>query len=271
MYAEKIIRNLEIWPEPPRITAISQGYTNQNYFIDVAGQSYYGRVAADVPRHGISRIDEAICLRLAADAGLAPSVTYARNGIIITRAVDGQPLPCDVMATPTLHRIGRLLAKVHEIQPPAEVCSFDPIRACRSYLDQLQSHRVVVHNRRQFNSILDAAPRLDSDCLIHGDAFYENFIDDGQRLWLIDWEYAGRGDPAVDLAFVAMNFDLSLRQIRHLVDSHGGHIPSSKVVALIPVAALRDILWCLAEVELHYNSTVLADYTQKCLSRLGIK
>ena len=75
MYAEKIIRELEIWSEPPHITAISRGYTNQNFHINVGGQSYFGRVSADVPRHGISRVDEAVCVRLAADAGLAPAVT----------------------------------------------------------------------------------------------------------------------------------------------------------------------------------------------------
>ena len=270
MYAEKIIRDLEIWPEPPRITAISRGYTNQNFHIDVAGQSYFGRVSPDIPRHGISRIDEAACIRLAADAGLAPDVTYASNGIVITRAVEGQPLRSDAIRATTLARIARLLANVHEIQPPREIRLFHPIEVCRDYLDQLRTHDIVVRNRRQFEAILDAAPQLDSDCLIHGDAFYENFIDDGQRLWLIDWEYAGRGDPAVDLAFVAMNFDLKLAQTRYLAKSHGGDIPTSKVRALVPVAALRDVLWCLAEIEANNDSDSLAKYAQKCLARLGI-
>jgi thiamine kinase-like enzyme len=270
MYAEKVIRDLEIWPETPRVTPISQGYTNQNFFIDVAGKSYFGRVSTDVPRHGISRIDEAVCVRLAADAGLAPAVTYARNGIVITRAVNGQPLQADEMAATTLHRIARLLAKVHDIGLPRDIRSFDPIRACRRYLDQLRTHRVVVQNRRRFETILAAAPQLESDCLIHGDAFYENFIDDGQRLWLIDWEYAGRGDPAVDLAFVAMNFDLNVAQVRFLAASHGGDIPAAKVLVLMPVAALRDVLWCLAETEANSNTEVLAGYARKCLSRLGI-
>ncbi len=270
MFAEKIIRDLEIWSEPPRVVPISRGYTNQNFFIDVAGRSYFGRVSTDVPRHGISRIDEAVCVRLAADAGLAPAVTYARNGIVITQAVNGQPLQSDEMAATTLRRIARLLAKVHDIEPPREIKSFDPIAACRRYLDQLRTHRTVVHNQQQFETILAAAPQLESNCLIHGDAFYENFIDDGQRLWLIDWEYAGRGDPAVDLAFVAMNFDLNLEQTKFLATSHGGDIPAAKVFLLMPVAALRDVLWCLAETEANSSTEVLAEYARKCLSRLGI-
>ena len=67
-----------------------------------------------------------------------------------------------------------------------------------------------------------------------------------------------------------MNFDLSVDQTRFLAAFHGGDVPAAKVFLLMPVAALRDVLWCLAEIEANNDSDVLAEYAQKCRSRLGI-
>jgi thiamine kinase-like enzyme len=42
----------------------------------------------------------------------------------------------------------------------------------------------------------------------HNDLLSANFIDDGERLWIVDWEYAGMGDPYFDLANFAANHEL---------------------------------------------------------------
>ena len=265
----RLIQALDIWPQPPRVTAISQGYTNQNYRIEVGGESYFGRVADDLPRHGISRRDEAVSLQRAAREGIAPEVVYASAGVIVTRAINGRPLPASRPRQATLRRIGKLLARVHRLAPHGDR-SFDPIEMCRSYLEQLRYDTLAAAHRQRFEEILSAAPELETDRLIHGDAFHENFIDDGKRLWLIDWEYAGKGDPAVDLAFIAMNLNLDRPQQKFLLAAHGGGIPFEKFQSLLPVAALRDVLWCLVELGHERESDRLVNYSTRCFQRLGL-
>jgi thiamine kinase-like enzyme len=90
-------------------------------------------------------------------------------------------------------------------------------------------------------------------------------------LWLVDWEYAGRGNPAADLAYAAMNLDLPEDGIFALVEAHGGVVDWSEVRALLPVAAARDILWCLAEIEARGPTGKLTEYTRQCCRRLGVE
>lgn len=271
MNAEQIIRNLEIWPESPQVTAIPQGYTNQNFLIVASGRSYFARVAVDLPEHGVSRSNEAICSRLAAAAGIGPKVVYARDGVLVTEAVDGSPLRAgERPGAAKLAGMADLLSRVHHIVPSVDLTTVDPIAVCRGYLERLKTNRIVVSRCRDFDGTLEAAPFLRVTCFIHGDAFPENFVYDGSRMWLIDWEYAGRGDPAVDLAFVAMNFDLSPDQTQRLLDAYEGDVPLSRVTALVRVAALRDALWCLIEIETRGLSDHLAEYTRRSFRRLGI-
>lgn len=270
MYPEKIIRDLGIWRRKPRIEDISSGYTNRNFFIRDAERSFYGRVAEDIPRHGISRRNEAICLRLAAQANVAPPIAFLKQGVLVTHAIDGHPLAPHHQNTQLIQRIGQLLARVHRIEAPTKIRPYDVVKCCRSYLRQIQNHTIITKHRRVFESILREAPPLTGQNLIHGDAFNENFIDDGHRLWLIDWEYAGRGDPAVDLAFVAMNFDLDAKRIQTLTEAHDGGVEATKVAALVPIARLRDALWCLAELQAARPTKSLVSYAQSCLTRLNI-
>jgi thiamine kinase-like enzyme len=58
--------------------------------------------------------------------------------------------------------------------------------------------------------------------LCHNDLGRGNFIDDGTQLWLIDWEYAGVGDPYYDLAFIAHNNRLSPEEEAELVQAYAG-------------------------------------------------
>lgn len=271
MNAEQILRSLELWPESPEIRAISEGYTNQNYRVVAAGKSYFARVAGDLPDHGVLRSNEAVCARQAAAEGIGPRVLYAQDGILVTEAIEGSPL-CEGQSldSETVTDIARLLGRLHRVVPSEAVAIADPIAACRRYLARVPNHLIVQSHGARFREILDTAPDPSPTCFIHGDAFPENFIDDGQRVWLIDWEYAGLGDPAIDLAFVAMNFELSPDQIRDLLDAYGGDVSTSRVLSLISVAGLRDALWCLVEEEVRGLSDPLVEYAERSFRRLGI-
>jgi thiamine kinase-like enzyme len=272
MEASAIIRGLALWPEPPRIDPIRAGYTNENFRVMSGGRTYFARAARDLPHHRISRRNEALCATIAARAGIAPGVVHAVDGVLVTDFVEGRTLRLgETPPARTIAAIGRLLAEVHRLPAPKEIDDADLVRACRDYLASPGVRGLKPRDRARLESLIDGAPSPSAECFVHGDAFPENFIDDGRRLWLVDWEYAGRGSPAADLAYAAMNLDLPEDCVRALIEAHGGGVDPDEVRALLPVAAARDVLWCLAEIEARGLGTRLAAYTRSCCKRLGIE
>ena len=272
MGARDIIRGLALWPETPRIEEIRAGYTNENFRVLVAGKTYFARAAGDLPHHGISRRNEARCATIAAEAGIAPGLVHAGDGVLVTRFVEGRALKLgQALPSATLAALGRLLAEVHRVSAPPDLAQADLAGACRTYLAGPAGHRLGAPDRKRIESLLDDAPRSSRECFVHGDAFPENFIDDGLRLWLVDWEYAGRGSAEADLAYLAMNLDLPEDGMRALVEAHGGPVDTSAIRALLPVAAARDVLWCLSEIEARGMTEELRAYTRLCCRRMGIE
>jgi thiamine kinase-like enzyme len=265
------IQDLSLWPERPLVERLAGGFTNENYRVTSRGRTYFARLAFDQPRHAISRANEYACARLAAAAGIAPQVVHTGDAALVTEYVHGQTLQLgEVLAIDRLVSIAQLLASVHRMIPPQSVAQVDLVATCQAYLGLLRNSHAVSQIMDRAADILAAAPRVSQSALIHGDAFPENFIDDGQRLWLVDWEYAGRGAPEVDLAFVVMNWELSAEETRTLLNAYSGTVRLETVTALVPLAALRDALWCLVELESTKFRPRLAQYSHMCLRRLGI-
>jgi aminoglycoside phosphotransferase (APT) family kinase protein len=272
MDPKAVLRGLELWSETPRIEVIPAGYTNRNFRVLAAGETYFARLGSDLPHHRISRRNEARCARSAARAGIAPEVVYAREGVLVTRFVEGKTLRMGERPGPdTLAALGRLLARVHRLPVPPGLGEAGLVAACRAYLELPAIRRLERQDRERIERIVEKAPALASNCLVHGDAFPENFIAGPRRMWLVDWEYAGRGHPAFDLAYAAMNLDLSEDGVRTLVAAHGGSVEPGLVRELAPVAAARDLLWCLSEIEARGITRPLRSYTRRCCERLGVR
>jgi thiamine kinase-like enzyme len=271
MDAKRIIQSLALWPEMPQLERIPAGYTNLSFRVRSAGRDYFARVGEDLPWHGISRENEARCARLAAAAGIAPEVLHSEGGVLVTPFIAGRSLKAGVRPDRrTLEGIARLLADVHRQAAPPEAADAGLVRSCRAYLERLEGRRLSPAEERKIGAILDGAPALGGESFVHGDAFPENFIDDGRRLWLVDWEYAGRGHPAADLAYAATTFDLGKSDLQTFVAAHGGAVDTETVEALLPVAAARDLLWCLCESEARGLTKALERYSEICCRRLGI-
>lgn len=270
MTAEERLRRLPIWPAAPAVTRLSVGRTNINYRVDAGGQRFFARVAADLPHHGIVRGREALCASLAAELGVAPPVVHARDGVLVQRFMDGETLrQGESVSAGRLDRIADLLRRVHEGRLPADTPDANPVAWSRGYLARLAPGTLPPAQRARLEAILDSAPACALRGLIHTDLIPENFIDDGQAMWLIDWEYAGLGDPATDLANLAMNFALDEAALARAVARHGG-VDRTMVEALKDAVVVREALWCLIQIQAEGVRGDLADYTRLCLGRLGV-
>lgn len=270
MPAEERLRRLPIWPAVPEVARLSVGRTNINYRVDAGGQRFFARVAADLPHHGIVRSREALCASLAAELGVAPPVLYARDGVLVQRFMDGETLRQGESISPErLDRIVDVLRRVHQGRLPVDTPDANPVAWSRAYLARLAPGTLPPTQRARIDAILDAAPAGALRGLIHTDLIPENFIDDSRNVWLIDWEYAGLGDPATDLANLAMNFALDAEWVDRAVARHGG-ADRATVAGLKDAVVVREALWCLIQIQAGGIRGDLADYTRLCLGRLDI-
>lgn len=268
--AEDRLARLPIWRAVPDIVRLDCGRTNVNYLVTSAGEKYFARVADDLPHHAIVRAHEIRCAEAAAALGVAPEVVHAGDGTLVTRFIEGATLRQGEPISPKMRqRIARLLARTHEGRLPPDMPDVNPVAFSRFYLARLPREALPDPDRRRIESILAAAPAGRRTSLIHTDLIPENFIDDGERLWLVDWEYAGLGDPATDLANVAMNFSFDGAARRESVAIHGG-VALEDVEALAEAVIAREALWCLTQIHAGGYRGDLAAYARLCLGRLGI-
>jgi thiamine kinase-like enzyme len=199
------------------IYPIEGGLTNHNFRIEAGGETFVMRLGgSDAHLLGIAREQELLCARAAAAAGIGPEVIafLPEHEALVTRFVSGRLLAAEDAREPaTLRRLVETLRKCHASPAPSKVGSFSPFQAVRDYYKQAQARNVPLPSKLDDAlSILAGIERaLENDeppCLCHNDLLPTNFIDDGESIYLIDWEYAGLGDRFFDLGNLAVNFQL---------------------------------------------------------------
>jgi len=175
---------------------------------------------------GVDRVSECRLLAAVAAAGLAPELLACEpaSGLLVTRFVAGASWqPGDVALEANLHRLAERLRTLHGLPVPAGIEAVrysSQARRLRAGLPcGLDDARLHERAERLFGRIDD---RGFAPTLCHHDLHHLNVLDDGDRLWLVDWEYGGRGDPLMDLAgFLAMH-DLTPQATEAFLDAYGG-------------------------------------------------
>ena len=271
--------NLDFWSSKVVPEPLGGGITNTNFVVDDQGKRYVVRVGDDIPVHGIMRFNEIAAARAAHAAGISPEIIYSADGVFIMQFVEGHTLTePDVREPRHLERIMRLIQVCHNEIPkyfrgPALV--FWPFHACRNY---------ILTAREGDSRMMDILPRfleinqeleqtVGEIKLVfgHNDLLAANFIDDGKRLWLLDWDYAGYNTALFDLANLSSNNALSGQQEDWILETYyqqpvtGGL--RRRLAAMKCVSLLRETLWSIVS-EIH--STLDFDYvtyTGKNLAR----
>ena len=254
---DKAIRALPCWTGDVEISALSGGITNRNYRVgDRSGQQFVVRIGRDIPEHGVMRFNELAAARAACAAGLAPEVLYAAEGILVSRFVQGRTLtPEDVRAGGQLERLVELLERCHHeiprhLQGPALI--FWVFQVIRQYLRLLESRRehpyaVALGTLADHARLLERAVGPVTIVFGHNDLLAANLIDDGQRLWLIDWDYAGFNSPLFDLANLATNNAFTPELEARLLTRYFGAEPDASIArgfaAMQCASLLRESLW----------------------------
>jgi aminoglycoside phosphotransferase (APT) family kinase protein len=191
----------------PLVTPLAGGILNRSFRVREGDKDLVLKLAGDAaPELGASRRSEFTMQALAAGAGLAPTVVLAdeARGFIVSQHVPGRTLAAvDMHDARLLARIGGWIAALHVLPVPVGLAVVDFGERAAGYLSRLQAHSPGGFPGRLANELAArraALPQPGQLAACHHDLNHRNFIDDGRRLLAVDWEYAGPGDPAADLA-----------------------------------------------------------------------
>lgn len=232
----------------PGITELSGGIANLSFRLRDARHDYVLRLASpSTPGLGASRVSELAMQGIAAEAGLAPAIVLVdrKRDFIVTRHVDGRvPHRSDLRESPLLGRVGAWIARLHALAPPPGLAVVDFGERAAEYLALLRSpvgQADIGKFARELERRRAALPPPAQLAACHHDLHHRNFVDSGDRLVGVDWEYAGPGDPAADLACCIGYHDLDAARIELLLDGYG----DAAVVLRARIEALRWIFDCL--------------------------
>ena len=208
---------LACWSGPVAPEPLTGGITNKNYLVRDRRERFVVRIGDDIPVHQVMRFNELAASRAAATVGLSPQVVHSEPGALVFRFIEGKTLAAeDVRPRPMLARILPVIRRCHREMPqhlrgPALI--FWVFHILRDYAATL--HEGKSRWIPELPRLLRAAAGLEAaigpiDVVYgHNDLLPANFIDDGMRLWLIDWDYAGFNSPLFDLGNLCSNNEVA--------------------------------------------------------------
>ena len=273
------IARLPCWSSPVRVEPLSGGITNINFKVVEGDRAYAVRLGEDDPIHLISRRNEVASCQAAQAIGVSPELVYHEPGILVVGFVDGRVFEeADVREPDNLRRIVDLLKRFHHEMPmhfnqvPVMFWVFQVFRHYHNLLARGDSaHAGRLPQLAQIGRELETAVGPVEIVFGHNDLLPANFIDDGEQIWLIDFDYAGFNSPLFDLSNLASNNELDEDMEQAMLRSYFGLEPNRATLrsyhAMKCASLLRETLWSMVS-ELHSRVDMdFADYTQKNLER----
>lgn len=252
------------------ITDLSGGITNRNYKIETSdGQAYVLRVGGnDTSLLGINRQTEYACTLAASQVGVAPKpVAFLQpEGYLVTRFIAGVGLPADTIGShENIQRVVGSIKKYHALDRfPGE---FSPFRVVESYLPIAKHYQAPLPTGIEwFLGVADEierafriAPVASTAC--HNDLLNGNFIDDGNLIRILDWEYAGKGDPFFDLANFSAQHEFTVEQDEVLLTEYFGQFTKAQFARqqlMKLMSDMREAMWAMVQCNV---SQIDFDYT----------
>jgi thiamine kinase len=251
------VPGLEGGQSPLRIEALAGGTVNVVYRVDSAQGRFILRLdGAAWRRPGVDRLRELALHRVAAAGGIAPAIIAAvpeQQGLLVTEFHEGRLWRAEDYGNPAwLHRLGERLYRLHRLQPP-QMALFDPLQVGLRYAGLASAEHAA--------ACASAMRRLEGDCLqlrhgewqaavVHGDLWEGNLLQ-GERLWLLDWEYAQLTDPLMDVACLLAYYPQAASHQGELLAAAGfdARLHRQALIARVDIYRMLSWLWRLARGE----------------------
>lgn len=271
-----------VWPgRAAQIEVLGGGITNRNFKVTLDDGEYVLRIGGkDTELLGIDRRAEHEASLAAAAVGVGPEVVafIEPEGYLVTRFLEGDVVAPEAIREPEpLRRVAQSLRAVHAGPPiPAR---FDSFRVVEAYASTAAAHGIAVPDAFDRNHETSArierarGPVPERPC--HNDLLTANFIDDGNRIRIVDWEYAGMGDVFFDLANFSVNNGLSAEESTELLRTYFGEVRPNDERALTLMRFMsdyREAMWGVVQQalsDLDFDFRAYADEHFERLERIG--
>ncbi|MBT3901752.1 MAG: phosphotransferase [Pelagibacteraceae bacterium] len=275
----QFISSLKFWENSIEIEPVIGGITNQNFIVTDGSIKYFVRIGDDIPEHLVFRSNEIQASKAASEIGICPQLLYNNKSVQIFDYINGQTFD-SIDIKKNLEDITNLIKKVHNQIPNylvGQSVIFWVFHVIKNYKKFLENHESSYKNL--LPDLINKAVRLENISspfeivFSHNDLLPANFIQDQEKIWLIDWEYAGFNTPLFDLGGLASNNDFTEDEEKYLLENYFEKKLSSELLikykAIKCASLLRETMWSMvseitSNIEFDYKS-----YTSNNLAKLN--
>jgi thiamine kinase-like enzyme len=269
-------------PRDGTVVQLEGGITNRNFRVNLGGTDYVVRLPGKrTALLGINREAECIANKAAAQLGIAPKVAamLTEPSALVTAFVSGREMRADELREPeTIAEVAHDLRSLHDSGTELPT-GFDSFRLVEQYAETGRANGS--EPPAGYDEALEAAHKIEravrdqpghEPVPAHNDLLPANFLRDGDRMQLIDWEYAGMGDRWFDLGNFAVNNELDDDQEDQLLEAYFGEAPDDRKRATLKLfrfmSDFREGMWGVVQAGVSELDFDFRDYAQKHFDRL---
>lgn len=276
---DQLISSIPIWQNKIIISKIDGGITNQNFLVTDSNKKYFVRVGEDIPEHLVSRSNELNSSIAAASLGIAPEVIYNNENLQVIKFIESKTLN-DKDVKEKIEDIILLIRKVHKEIPKklnGQSIIFWVFHVIRHYSNYLENNKSkyssMLSDLLTKSQILEEKSSPYEIVFGHNDLLPANFLDDGNRLWLIDWEYAGYNTPLFDLGGLSSNNNFNPKEEIFLLENYFEKKIKLQLLnqynCLKCASLLRETMWSMVSEITSNIDFDYANYTDENLLKFG--
>ena len=252
MAIEEVVGRL--WPGSRiRIERIAAGLTNQNFRVEVDGTPYFLRLPGQsTDLLAVDRNNELHNTGAAAEAGVGPRLVARdpETGAFALAWIEGRTMSNDAFReSGTPARIAGALRKLHA--GPRFRDDFNMFRLTEYYLRVVDERTIRIPDGYRDElpkvGLIEAAlaARQMDTVPCHNDLLAENYLDDGRKLWIVDYEYSGNNDPTFELGNTAQELGLDAARQEELCAAYFGEATPALLARMRLQMIMSDVGWTL--------------------------
>lgn len=232
---------------------IEAGLTNHNWRVSVDGVPHFVRIpGAATELLSVDRANERHNTRAAAEAGVGPAMLHEIPAwdVFVLEWVEARTMSNAALAAPGMPtRIGETLQRLHA--GPRFRDDFDMFRLAERYLDVVDRRQMAIP--AGYRGHLDRLPLIERALRVrplptvpcHNDLLAENYLDAGDRLWIVDYEYSGNTDPTFELGNTCQELGWDEARIRELCTAYFGIATDAILARMRLQMIMSDVGWTL--------------------------
>jgi thiamine kinase-like enzyme len=250
-----LLKKIPVFADATNISVLTGGLTNSNYRVDTQTNSYVMRMSDhSAPMLGIDRDNERINTQRAWLAGVGAELIYSlpEENVLVIRWIEAKTLHAElILEQPELLvKIAHSLRKLHTGPIFHRGFYFPFVR--KKYLETVLTNNYFLPDEylqmeiliKELEAILALNPEELVPC--NNDLLAENFMDDGEKIWIIDYEYSGQNEPSFEIGNLASEIFMNDEQLTIFCDAYWQkHIPGKicRAMAWSIIARFGWVMW----------------------------